>query len=141
MAAIYMWSGNSEIVLTTTLYPVDVSESVLVSGAVSHGYLIPVASDSLETTASVIDMTYIQTRWFFEDGPYDDSLETTYDVLDMTYIQTRWFFEDGPYDDLFETSYTVLDMTYIRIKVEADTPDEGIQLGIEIMDTCSMEAV
>ena len=141
MAAIYDFEWTLELHFTTTLYPVVVIESVTVSCSAVGGWLALTPSDSMETTHTVLDMTYVQTRWFMEDGPYEDSWETSHTVIDMTYIQTRWFLEDGPYDDSWETTHIVLDMTYIRVKVEADTPDESVQMAIAIMNTCTMSAV
>jgi hypothetical protein len=76
-----------------------------------------------------------------EDGPYDDAVESTFDAVNMTYVQTRWFMEDGPYYDYMESTFSPINMTYVRIKVEADTPDEALAIGIEILNTCRMDAV
>jgi len=141
MAAIYMWPVDDQILLTTTLYPVDAVEKLEISCAPLSGWLAPIPSESLETAHSVIDMSYVQARWYLEDGPYEDELETAHTVLDMTYVQTRWYLEDGPYDDELESAHTVLDMTYVRKKVEADSPDEGLQLAITIETTCTMDAI
>ena len=114
MAAIYMWPVDDQILLTTTLYPVDAVEKLEISCAPLSGWLAPIPSESLETAHSVIDMSYVQARWYLEDGPYEDELET---------------------------AHTVLDMTYVRKKVEADSPDEGLQLAITIETTCTMDAI
>lgn len=141
MAAIYQPPIPSAYWLTTTPYPVEYAEGLVVGCAPVQGRLTLVPSDSMESTFAPLSMTYVQTRWFMEDGPYDDAVESTFGPVNMTYVQTRWFLEDGPYDDAMESTFNPINMTYRRIKVEADTPDEQLYIGIEILNTCRMDAV
>ena len=143
MAAIYDFSSTDFgiIEITTTLYPVDVTEKIVFGIAISGGAMSLIPSDSVSSDHIVLDMTYVQQRWFLDDGPYNDSTSAGHIVLDMTYVQQRWFYEDGPYDDLTSANHTVLDMTYIRLVVLVDTPDEKLQLNVSIKDTCSMDLI
>ena len=141
MTAIYMWLEGGITYLTTTLYPVDVVDSLLIDITFSSGSMSLIPSDSVGTDHTVLDMTYVQQRWFYSDGPYADSTSTDHIVLDMTYVQQRWFYEAGPYDDSTSADHTVLDMTYIRLVVLVDTPDEKLQLNVSIKDTCSMDLI
>lgn len=141
MAAIYQPKRWENYWLTTTPYPVDVAEGLVIGCSPAGGTLTLVPFDNVETTFAVQGMNYTQTRWFYTDGPYDDEVETTFSVEEMLYYQTRWFYTDGPYDDEVETTFAVIDFSYIGKLVEADTPDESIQMSIAIMNTCSMDAV
>lgn len=129
------------ITLSTTLYPVDYAENLEVGCGPLSGWVAPIPSDEVANTHTVLGMTYVQARWYLEDGPYLDEVENTHTVLGMTYVQTRWYLEDGPYDDEMENTHTVLDMTYTKRKVKADTPDEMLEITGTIRATCTMDAV
>ena len=141
MAAIFMWRVNEVEVLTTTLYPLDVNDGLEISTSFSFGSMPEIPSDAAETTYSLLNGTYTQLRWFFTDGPYEDSAENLYSLLDGTYTQLRWFHVDGPYDDSAENLYSLLDGTHIRKRVEADSPDEKLDISATIRNTCTMELV
>lgn len=141
MAAIYGWYGSNVLLLTTTLYPVDVDDSMELSITINIGSMTLIPLDNLETSHEVMDGLYVQERWFYSDGPYEDSLETSQIVMDGTYVQERWFYSDGPYDDSIDTSHEVMNGSYVNKRVEADTPDEELQLAISIDSSCTMEAI
>jgi len=141
MAAIYMWPVDDQILLTTTLYPVEVVDSLQVGLTFSGGFLDLIPGSDFQSTQLMQDGTYIQVRWFYEDGPYDSDLASTQGMEDGTYIQVRWFYEDGPYDSDLQSTQTLLDGTYVSKLIEADTPDEELQLALTINDTCSMDAI
>jgi len=141
MAAIYMWPVDDQILLTTTLYPVEVVDSLQLSVAISAGGMFEIASSEIEATFGVEDGTYIQLRWFYSDGPYDSDIEATFGTEDGTYIQLRWFYTDGPYDSDIEATFGMEDGTLVNKLVTADTPDEALQLSLAINNTCTMDAV
>ena len=141
MAAIYMWPVDDQILLTTTLYPVEVNDSLEINVTLSGGFLELIPGSSLESTQTILDGTYTQVRWFYTDGIYDSDLESTQDMEDGTYVQVRWFYRDGPYDDNLESTQVMLDGTYISKLVAADTPDEKLQLALAINNNCSMDAI
>ena len=141
MAAIYQWFEENQTLLTTTLYPVETVEALQISGEVSGGALIAIPVEDIEGSADIVNMTYIQQRWFYEDGPYDDGIQGDADIVNMTYVQQRWFITDGPYDESIEGSADVVNITNVNKRVEADTPDESLQIGFEIANTSSMTAV
>ena len=140
MAAIYMWFKD-RIILTTTLYPIEVADSLCFNITATGGVmeLLPESEDTVNYTA--IDGSYTQVRWFYSDGPYDSDDTLDYTAIDGTYIQTRWFFSDGPYDSDDTVSFTALDGTLINKLVTVDTPDESLQLDCVINNTCSMDLI
>ena len=141
MAAIYMWPLDYQVILTTTLYPVDANDGVLLAATISGGYMNLLPYDEVQTANE--DMwyaEYIQTRWFYEDGPYDDFVNTfDENILSSVYTQTRWFYEDGPYDDFVNTfDEDLLDIQYLLKGVFADAPEEMLQLSATITTNCDM---
>ena len=141
MAAIYMWPEDKYIILTTTLYPVDMTEHLSFEISVIGGTLNPLPNSDFESSYDVIDGTNTQLRWFYEDGPYDSDFESSYDMEDGTNIQLRWFYEDGPYNSDFESSYDMMDGTVINKLVAVDTPDEKLQLEIRIEASSTMDLI
>ncbi len=141
MSAIYMWHSGTQIFLSTTPYPIEVVELLQLDVTFSGGILDLIPESDLQFTQDMQDGTYIQVRWFYEDGPYDSDLQFIQDMQDGTYIQVRWFYEDGPYDSDLQSTQLMLDGTYETKLVEADTPDEKLQLDIAINNTCSMDSV
>ena len=141
MAAIYMWREGKSVIITTTPYPVVAKDSIEVTIELKGGFLSPIPGSALESTQLMQAGTYTQVRWFYEDGPYDSDLESTQVMLDGTYVQVRWFYEDGPYDSDLEATQTLLNGTLVNKLVEADSPDEELQLSLTINTNCSMDAV
>ena len=141
MAAIYMWPVDDQILLTTTLYPVEVVDSLQISVTMNLGDMFLLPHSEFQSTFGMEDGTYTQLRWFYSDGPYDSDLQSTFGMENGTYTQLRWFYEDGPYDSDLQSTFAMLDGTLINKLVIADTPDESLQLNVVINNTCSMELV
>lgn len=141
MAAIYTPPWPLAEMFTTTLYPVDMTDAVGITIAVQGGALSLLPQSDIETSHGMEDGTYIQERWFYQDGPYDSDIEATHGMEDGTYTQLRWFYQDGPYDSDFECSYGLMDGTLINKLVEADTPDEELQLAIRIEASSTMDLI
>ena len=141
MAAIYtpMWPIDIEV--TTTLYPVDVTDAMDISVDVAESSMGLIPSDELLNTFRMGDSTYIQKRWFYEAGPFDDYIENTFGMEDGTYIQKRWFLVDGPYDDYIENTFGMEDGSLINKLVEVDSPDEELQLSCVTNSASTMSAI
>lgn len=134
MAAIYMWPIEYKLLLTTTLYPVEVQESISFSAGTAVSYMKEIQQDYYtQGNFSVQNGSYTQLRWFYYDGPYDDAYtQGNFAVLDGSYTQLRWFLTDGPYDDAYtQGNFSVQDGTLINKLVEADSPDEEIQMSAQ----------
>jgi hypothetical protein len=141
MAAIYMWPLDNQIVLTTTLYPVDVTDSLKFSASFSSGRMLPIPVDHINVAHDVIEATYEQKRWWWEDGPYLDDFNVAHDVIEATFIQKRWWWEDGPYLDQLNVSHDVIEITMINKGVDVETSIEKMKIFARIDTTSTMDAV
>lgn len=142
MAAIYCPTWPKEV--TTTLYPVDVTDTVVFGITLASGRmeLLP-TSGPIAPALNMLSGTLVQERWFVSDGPYDSGpITSALAMLGGTLIQERWFLSDGPYDSGPITSaLSMLDGTLVNKLVIADSPDESLQLGARINSSCSMELI
>ena len=143
MAAIYCPPWPKDLEVTTTLYPIDVTETVHLGGTLSGGVLEPIPNEDWAATfGTTSDGTLTQLRWFYEDGPYDDQWTASFETgIDRTLVQLRWYYEDGPYDDEWTASFSASDGTLVNKLVEADSPDEMLHLGCTILNTCTMDLI
>jgi hypothetical protein len=117
MAAIYhFWDPGVEVLLTTTLYPVDVDDSIALEITFTGGTMIPIPQTAASGTFGVgDDGTLQQLRWFYTDGPYFNDASGTF----------------GPGDDGVLRSLLII----------GDTPDEEQQITVRINDTCTMDLI
>ena len=141
MAAIYMWPKGDQLILTTTLYPVVVQDSMAVTVTVDGGRMDLLPASDFTGTFTAQDGTYIQTRWFLTDGPYDSDFKGTFAAQNGTYIQTRWFLTDGPYDSDFKGTFDFVSASLINKVVPGDTPDEKLQLDMVLSNTSTMDLI
>ena len=141
MAAIYMWPEDKYLLLTTTLYPIDVTDVLVFGVSVTEGALDLLPNSDFKSTFGLEDSTLIQLRWFYTDGPYDSDFLSTFDLQDGTLIQLRWFLTDGPYDSYFLSTFDLQDGSLINKLVAVDTPDEKIQLALKIEASSTMDLI
>jgi hypothetical protein len=99
---------------STTLYPVDAVDSVEMGGALSYGYMMEMPIDEVAMGYSMHDGTYEQVIWYIEYGPDVDEVAMGFDLVDGTLINKL---------------------------VEADSPDESLQLGCAMDSSSSMTPV
>jgi hypothetical protein len=133
--------GYVENTYTSWTYPIDAQDSMQMTTAPDSGTLDLLPHSELQSTETLEDGAYTQVRWFFSDGPYDSDLQSTQTLEDGTYVQVRWFFEDGPYDSDLQSTQTLLDGTYESKLIEADSPDEKLQMAIVINATSTMDLI
>ena len=141
MAAIYCPPWPKNIVVTTTIYPVDYADGVAIGCGPSTGWMAPIATDQLATDQAIIGMTYIQERWYLPTIERTDDIATGQAIISMTYVQQRWYLPTIEETDNLSTSQVIIGMTKIYKLVEADTPDEMIGMNATIMNTCTMDAI
>jgi hypothetical protein len=142
MAAIYMWfEPGEQVVLTTTLYPVDVDDSLAIEISMLGGTMNLLPHSEFSSDFEAQDGTYEQLRWFFFDGPYDSYFSSDFEVQDGTYEQLRWFFFDGPYDSYFSSDFEAQDGLLRNLLIWGDTPDEELQMAIVISATSTMDLI
>jgi len=141
VAAIYTPPWPMAEMFTTTLYPVVAVDSLGMNITVNNGAMILIPVSDIDNTFDALNGTLIQLRWFYFDGPYDGDIDNTFDALNGTLIQLRWFYFDGPYDGDIDNTFDALDGTLINKLVEADSPDEKLQLALRIEATSTMDLI
>jgi len=141
MAAIYIPPWPLAEIYTTTLYPVEVVDSLGVSVVFESGAMAILPASEVATGLGLENGSYTQLRWFYTDGPYDSDVATSISLHDGSYTQLRWFYEDGPYDSEVGTSIALISGSLINKMVHADTPDEELQLSAVILTSCSMDLI
>ena len=146
MAAIYCPPWPKDLVLTTTLYPIVVTDSMIIGATITAGYmgLLPFSEATIDFGAT--NGSWTQTRWFYSDGPYDSDATIDFESTDGSWTQTRWFFEDGPYDSDAHINFAATDGSWENKLVIAatgriDEPWEELWLGIALDPNCSMELI
>ena len=74
MAAIYCPPWPKDLELTTTLYPIVVTDSMQLGATVTSGYMGLLPHNEITLDFSSVDGRWLQTRWFYSDGPYDNDI-------------------------------------------------------------------
>lgn len=139
MAAIYCPTWPKEV--TTTLYPVDVTETIVFGISLTAGSMDVPLSEYITANMDFVSGYHYQARWFYEDGPYDDTITGTFDFISGYHYQARWFYDDGPYDDSITGNFNLVNGYYLNKLVKADTPDEELQLTCVINNSCTMTGI
>jgi len=142
MAAIYMWFSDEEtIVLTTTLYPVDVSDGLVFSATVSGGQMGEIWGDFNTAAIGPVSASYIQKRWYLFDDAGEDFNTAAIGPVSASYIQKRWYLFDDAGEDFNTAAIGPVSGSNRYLLVEGDTPDESLQISITINDTCTMDLI
>jgi hypothetical protein len=142
MAAIYMWPIDDGVVVTTTLYPVEAQDSLAYSMDIQAGAMELIPSLNVTGGADLGNGSYEQLRWYFDHTFPPDNVTGAADLGDGTYIQLRWYYEDT-FDPDNVTGAADLGPGggYLRLKIEADSEDELLQLAADVSNSCSMDLV
>lgn len=131
MAAIYQWFVGDEVVYTTTLYPIDVTESLQLSAVANpYGNL---SNFPVDYATGDVTLSYIELNFLLLSGDTGEDYATG-DVT-LTFIEMVSLLQTGDTGEDYATGDVTL--TYIEIVdmlVTCDTPDESLQL------TCSTNA-
>lgn len=141
MAAIYMWRETGYVVVVTTPYPIEVAENLAPSGDTVSGELLTIPESYAQADKDFNEITYVQTRWFYEDGPYESYSQSDKNFNEITYVQTRWFLEDGPYESYGQPDKNFIEITYVLKLVYADAEIESLDLGGDVLASSTMDAV
>ena len=141
MAAIYMWRETGYVVVVTTPYPIEITEKLAPSGDVVEGSLATIPESYGQSDKTFNEITYVQTRWFIEDGPYESYGQSDKNFNEITYVQTRWFLEDGPYESYGQPDKNFVEITYVLKLVYADSEVESLDLSGDVRPTSTMDAV
>lgn len=125
MAAIYQWFVGDEVVFTTTLYPIEVTEKLALLAVTNpYGNL---SNYPIDYATSTSNMTLIEVVQILLSGDTGEDYATA--TSNMTLIQIDDLLQTGDTGEDYATSTS--NMTLIRIDdllVTCDTPDESLQL-------------
>jgi hypothetical protein len=138
MAAIYQWFPGQAVLLTTTLYPVEVIDELRLGISVAGGSLSLVPIDDLQygQTLTSVDLNQI----LLDYGPDEDDLQygqtlTSVDLLEI-------LLDYGPDTDDLQYGQTLVSVELANKLVIGDTPDEKLQLSCGVYPSgCSMTPV
>jgi hypothetical protein len=138
MAAIYMWFESELQVFTTTLYPVEVADSMQLSADISAGSLTPVPYESLDLSGDIASaaMPVILISY----GPDNESHDISGDLTSVTLYPILITY--GPDNEDHDNSGDLVSVTKPLKLVTVDTPDEKLQLTVDVYPSaCSMTVV
>jgi hypothetical protein len=143
MAAIYMWLVEEQVVLTTTLYPVDQADYMLISGAPVDDTGWWEQPEDFGTSGFIgpgNGTLYLIRFTAPEQGP-EDGTSSFVSVGDGVLYSIRFTApEQGP-ESGTSGFPGPLNGTLKDVKVIADTPDELLEITGSIEADCSMTAV
>ena len=129
MAAIYMWIEDQEVIVTTTLYPIEVIDGVDFAISLVSGLTQEVIEDAYDFSVTVLDVGLIEV--LISEGPFDDAYDFSVTVLDVGLEQV--LISEGPFDDAYDFTVTVLDVGLELKLVTGLMPDEGIDFAISLV--------
>lgn len=125
-------------ILTTTLYPVEVTDSFQLSADISGGSMSLIPIDSIDGGGDILSVVLNQI--LLTTGPYEDSIDGGGDVLSVTLYQI--LLTAGPNEDSIDGGGDVLSVVLQSKLVTGDTPDEELQLTCDINPSgCSMTPI
>lgn len=129
MAAIYQWFVGDEVVYTTTLYPIDVTDGLQLYAATNpYGNLTIFPVDNTTTDSSVTDI-YIEVLLLTSN--VEDDYTTTDSSVTNIYIDL--LLQTGDVGDDSTTTDSSVTQIYIdELLVTCDTPDESLQLSCTV---------
>ena len=145
MAAIYCPPCPKDLEVKSTLYPVDVAESLEYFMQLQSGRMDLILTIAEVTVKGVLTKpgTYEQLRWFFEETiPSIEEVTAKAAVHIGTYTQLRWFLEETipSIEEVTVKAAMTKAGVYTSKLVIADSPDEELQLNANIF-TSSMDAI
>lgn len=135
MAAIYMWIESGIQLLTTTLYPVEVEDSVQLAGDIEPGVMWLNPSSDVNLDAPSFGVNLYNT--LLTSTGTEDTLTFVEPSMGVTlYVALL----DATVDvDTFYFAQPTMLATLVDKLVTVDTPDEKLQLNCDVVPgNCSM---
>lgn len=135
MAAIYMWFENDLVVLTTTLYPVEVTDYLQLTVDIADGRMDVVPQDEGDFSGALESVLLKQILNSY--GPDQDSADFSGGL--GTVVLQQILNSYGPDQDEADFSGGLVSVVLDLKLVIGDTPDEKLQLDCDIYPPgCSM---
>lgn len=130
MAAIYMWI-DQEVIVTTTLYPIEVIDGIDLSISMVSGNMAPVPNESLDVGAPALVSVYMEV--VLNELPIEDEALDITVAVPVVYMEMVLYalpVEDEALDVLVPA---VIDVTLESLLVTGLMPDEGIDFAISLV--------
>lgn len=138
MAAIYMWFEEEVQVFTTTLYPVEVIDSLQLSADLYGGSLSLIPAEAHQNSGNLVSMS-LPIILISTNGP-DEQHQNSGDLVSVT-LPIILLSTDGP-DEAHDNSGDLVSVSMPLKLVIVDTPDEKLQFTCDINpSSCSMTPV
>jgi hypothetical protein len=117
------------LVLTTTLYPIELTDGLDFSVALQGGLLVTWPLDDLDVSFSVVGGN--MQLGLLDYGPDNDDLDVLFSVVggNMQVILLTY----GPDNDDLDVTFSVVDGNMEPKLVTIDTPDEGLEFGLSLI--------
>lgn len=138
MAAIYMWFDSEEMILTTTLYPVEVIDGMQLAADIYGGSLSQILAEDHQNSADILSLgTYVILITY---GTPEEFHQNSSDILSLgTYVILITY---GTPEEFHQNSCNILSLGIVDLLVIVDTPDEKLQIDCDVYPSaCSMTPI
>ena len=142
---VYMqYGGGEELqILTTTIYPLEASEALQLSIALSdESYLQPIPEDAVDMDPAFFGATMFDV--LISTGPFDDAVDLNVNIDDSFQgaTMTQVLISTGPFDDAVDLDHAFFGAIMEDKLVKVYAPDEALQLSIALdAAACSLTPV
>lgn len=126
MAAIYQWFVSYEQVFTTTLYPIEVVDSLEISAELTGGFVQDILQDHLDSVQDINDAE--MTQILISESVAD----TMYSLQDIFDAEMQTILLDTSVDDSLDSIQSFSDAEMEAILIRALTPDDELQISCEL---------
>lgn len=138
MAAIYQWFQIYEEEYTTTLYPLEVQDALLMSVDFSGGYMEIIDQDDITMHAEMVAAT---VRPLLLSAPEQEDDVTMH--IELVNIAVRPLLLEAPeQEDDISMHIELVNITVETILITAYMPEQGVLMDIDLVPgSCYMTAV
>lgn len=138
MAAIYQWFYGVQVLVTTTMYPIEVEEGVVVSFDLESGWMQPVLTDSYDTAFDFKGGELVSILLLMPEET--DSYDTTFGFTGGELRDV--LLSDSERTDSYDTTFNFTGGTLEDKLRQTYAPDEGIALAVAMYPAnCHMTSV
>lgn len=136
MAAIYQWIVDTEVIVTTTPYPIESLEYLAVTANLQGFAMFDIAYDKLDMTQ---DLVAVELRVLLKAyGPELDQLDVTQDLLGIELRQLLKSY--GPEQDKLDVTQDLVAVTLVEKLIRTQVLPHGLDLAPALV-TLNMEDV
>jgi hypothetical protein len=118
-----------ELLLTSTLYPIEVIEGMDITPSIQDGAMFPIYDDAMDFTFSLVDANLVAILQ--STGPYDDAMDFNFSLVDANLSSI--LASTGPYDDAMDFNFSLVDATLNDLLIFGFMPDEGLDFVVSLV--------